>query len=167
MTMADISGEFPTIIGSDARFKGELSFDKGVRIEGTFEGQIKSKGSLHVAEGAKVQADVEAASMDVEGECKGNILISEKLHLLATAKMEGDIRTNRLEIADGAIFVGNVAVGQSATEGPARRPATPSPSVVTSTPHPREPGVKPTQTHSVDGSQQRPRTQEMRVPANQ
>lgn len=166
MTMADISGEFPTIIGSDARFKGELSFEKGVRIEGTFDGQIKSKGSLHVAEGAKVQADVEAASMDVEGECKGNILISEKLHLLATAKMEGDIRTNRLEIADGAIFVGNVAVGQSATEAPARRPAMGTSGTVTPTPQSREPGGKPTQTQSTDGSQSRPRTQEMRVPAN-
>ncbi|HWL95098.1 MAG TPA: polymer-forming cytoskeletal protein [Phycisphaerae bacterium] len=118
--MAEQNGEFPTVIGADAKFKGEISFDKGVRIEGAFEGQIKSKGNLHIAEGAQVSANVEAASVTIEGECKGNLTVSEKLHLMATARMEGDMRTNRLEIADGAIFVGNVIVGNSSGGGSSR-----------------------------------------------
>ena len=121
--MVDVNGEFPTVIGTDARFKGEVVFDKGLRIEGAFEGNIKSKGTLHIAEGAKVAADVEAANVKVEGECKGNLLVSEKLHLLATAKMEGDLRTNRLEITDGAMFTGHVVTGQAATEKPFSRPS--------------------------------------------
>jgi cytoskeletal protein CcmA (bactofilin family) len=123
LTMADTNGEFPTVIGADARFKGELSFEKGVRIDGSFDGHIKSKGTLHVAEGAKVAANIEAGNVKIEGECKGNLTVSEKLHLLATARMEGDLRATRLEIADGAIFIGNVAVGQAAAETPFRRPA--------------------------------------------
>jgi cytoskeletal protein CcmA (bactofilin family) len=119
--MTDFNGEYPTVIGPDAKFKGELAFDAGVRIEGHFDGQIKSKGTLHVAEGASVSANVEAMNVTVEGECKGNIVVSEKLQLLATARMEGDLRVNRLEIADGAIFVGNVVVGQAAAEQPTRR----------------------------------------------
>ncbi|HUN81401.1 MAG TPA: polymer-forming cytoskeletal protein [Phycisphaerae bacterium] len=118
-----MNGEFPTIIGADAKFKGELSFDKGVRVEGTFSGHIKSKGTLHIAEGARVDAQsIEAANVKVEGECKGNVFVSEKLHLMATAKVEGDLRTTRLEIADGAIFSGNVVVGQGAAEAGNRRP---------------------------------------------
>jgi cytoskeletal protein CcmA (bactofilin family) len=120
--MADTNSEFPTIIGSDAKFKGELTFERGVRIDGSFDGQIKSKGTLHVAEGAKVAANVEAGNIKIEGECKGNLSASEKLHLMATAKMEGDLRATRLEIADGAIFVGNVTVGQGAADSAARRP---------------------------------------------
>lgn len=120
--MADVNGEFPTVIGTDARFKGEMAFDKGVRIEGSFEGNIKSKGLLHIAESAKVAADVEAANIKVEGECKGNLLVSEKLHLLPTAKVEGDLRTNRLEISDGAMFTGHVVTGQAAAEKPFNRP---------------------------------------------
>ena len=106
------SGEFPTIIGSDASFKGEMSFEKALRIDGGFEGQIKSKGILLIAEGAKVAADIEASNIKLEGECKGNVTATEKLQLMATAKMEGDLRVTRLEIADGAIFIGNVIVGQ-------------------------------------------------------
>lgn len=106
-------GEYPTVIGADAKFKGEMTFDKSVRIDGSFDGQIKSKGSLHIAEGAMVTANIEAANLTIEGECKGNLNISEKLHLMSTARMEGDMKTNRLEIADGAIFAGNVIVGNS------------------------------------------------------
>jgi len=119
--MADIQGDTPTIIGADANFKGELTFDKAVRIDGNFEGQIRSKGSLTISEGAKVVASVEAGSVKLEGECKGNLFASEKLQLMSTAKMEGDIRATRLEIADGAIFIGNVSVGSAATSGEARR----------------------------------------------
>lgn len=163
--MAEMNGEYPTVIGTDAKFKGELSFEKGVRIEGSFEGQIRSKGTLHVAEGAQVSATVEAMNVKIEGECKGNIIVSEKLQLLATAKMEGDLRTNRLEIADGAIFVGNVVVGQLATEAaqprraPARGGAVAQPGEPVHDPSQAQPKAQP---HAAP----RPRSQDMRIPAN-
>ena len=163
--MSDVNGEFPTVIGADAKFKGELSFDKGVRIEGFFDGQIVSKGMLHIAEGATVTANVEAANVRVEGQCKGNLVVSEKLHLLATAKMEGDLRANRLEIADGAIFVGNVIVGQHAGEASGRRPATPGGGTPAPGPKPAiQQSSKPDPTQSPEG--QRPRPQEIRVGPN-
>lgn len=162
--MAEMNGEFPTIIGSDARFKGELSFDKGVRIEGGFDGHIKSKGTLHVAEGAKVSANIEASNVKVEGECKGNLIVSEKLHLLATAKVEGDLRTTRLEINDGAIFVGNVIVGQAAAEAAQRRAA---PSVESHSTPSASPDVSRMSPGSPPGMvRQAPRPAEIRVPAN-
>src|SRR5262249_13701139 len=109
LIMADMNGEFPTVIGADAKFKGEMTFEKGVRIEGAFRSHIKSKGTSHIAEGARVDAqEIEESNVKVEGECKGNLFVAEKLPLMSTAKMEGDLRTTRLEIADGAIFVGNV-----------------------------------------------------------
>lgn len=160
--MAD-NGDFPTIIGADARFKGELSFDRGVRIDGAFDGHIKSKGSLHVAEGAKVAANIEASNVRVEGDCRGNFVVSEKLHLMATAKVEGDLRTTRLEIADGAIFSGNVVVGQTAMEAPVRRTASevsinPSPDVARMPTHPSAAAPAP-------APRPVPRPQEIRIPA--
>ena len=157
--MADMNGEFPTVIGSDAKFKGELSFDKGVRIEGGFDGHIKSKGTLHVAEGAKISANVEAANVKIEGECKGNLVVTEKLHLLATAKVEGDLRTTRLEINDGAIFVGNVTVGQAAAEAAQRRSMSSSDTGPSDSPR-----VAPQPSPGV--VRQTPRPAEIRVPAN-
>jgi len=165
--MSEPNSEFPTVIGPDARFKGELTFDKGVCVEGQFEGQIQSKGTLHVAEGASVTASIQAANVKVEGACKGNLNVSEKLHLLATAKVEGDLRTNRLEIADGAIFIGNVVVGQASPEPTVRRPeganATPTPH--SSSPTQRDP-LKIGQPPMAPGSSTlpKPRSPEVHVP---
>ena len=55
--MADANQEFPTILGPDATFKGELSFEKGMRLQGKFEGKINSPGRLHIAREAKLAAD--------------------------------------------------------------------------------------------------------------
>ncbi len=157
--MAEIDGEFPTVIGADAKFKGELSFEKGVRIEGGFDGHIASKGSLYLAEGAKVTANIEAANVRVEGECKGNLVVSEKLHLLATARMEGDLRTNRLEINDGAIFVGNVVVGQQAAQAQRR----PSVSTDAASREPQKAAGPQPQTGPATPQAPKPRPQELRV----
>lgn len=166
--MSEPSSEFPTVIGPDARFKGELSFDTGVRVEGKFEGQIQSKGTLHIAEEATITATVQAANVKVEGECKGNLDVSEKLHLLATAKVHGDLRTNRLEIADGAIFIGNVVVGQAAPEPVVRRPEGMHTSVTpqSSVPTHRDP-AKIGQPPMAPGnaSMPKPRSPELHVPA--
>ncbi len=105
------SGDFTTIIGADAVFKGELKFEKSVRHLGRFEGQIVTKGHLLVAEGSKLSGDVAAASIDVQGEVKGNLKISGKASLTSTARLEGDLQTARLEVADGAVFIGRCVLG--------------------------------------------------------
>ena len=68
--MAENQGgnDFPTIIGPDASFKGELTFEKGLRLMGKFEGKINAGGRLHVAREARMAADVEGAAIVVEGE---------------------------------------------------------------------------------------------------
>ncbi len=166
--MSDFNGEFPTVLGEDARFKGELSFDKGVRLEGQFDGQIRSKGMLHIAESARVSADIEAANVKIEGQCKGNLAVAEKLQLLSTARLEGDLRTNRLEIADGAIFVGKVVVGQAAAAAEQLTRRT-SPAEAAPLGQPREGFREPTKVGpppmSPGAGVPRPRPHDVHVPA--
>lgn len=157
--MTDANGEYPTVIGPDAMFKGELTFEKSARIEGGFEGRIRSKGSLLVGEGAKIVADIEAANVRLEGECKGNVVVTEKLQLMATAKLEGDLRTTRLEIADGAIFLGNVTVGQPLSDTNTRRTPAPTLESSSSSSAPRDPGRTSQSPGQATGS--RPRPQEV------
>ena len=49
--------EFPTVLGPDAKFKGELSFEKGMRVMGQFEGKITTPGRIHIAKEAKINTD--------------------------------------------------------------------------------------------------------------
>lgn len=118
--MADTGQEFPTIIGQDASFKGELTFEKGLRLVGKFEGKINTAGKLHIAREAKMQADVEASAIIVEGDVRGNLAASERIELKATARYEGDLRASKLVVDEGAVFSGHVMVGPEASKG---RPA--------------------------------------------
>ena len=114
----DTDNEFPTVIGPDAKFKGELSFEKGVKHLGQFEGTIQSKGHLVIAEGAKLAGDVTAGSVDVQGEVKGNLNASSKVRLTQTARLEGDLHTAKLEVQEGAVFVGRCVVGRNGVTPP-------------------------------------------------
>lgn len=118
--------EFPTVIGPDAKFKGELTFEKSVQVLGSFEGQITTKGKLEVANGAVIQADIEAGSISVEGEVQGNMAAGDLIELKQSAKLKGDLRCSRLIVTDGASFVGHCNVGNGvvsktpAPQGPAK-----------------------------------------------
>jgi cytoskeletal protein CcmA (bactofilin family) len=117
--MADSSPqEYPTIIGPDASFKGELTFDKGMRIHGRFEGKITSPGRVHVAKEAKLQADVEAGAVLVEGEVHGNLSAGDRIELKNSARYEGDLRASKLIVEEGAVFSGHVCVGPEAIKTP-------------------------------------------------
>jgi len=112
--------DFPTILGPDATFKGELSFEKGMRLHGKFEGKITTPGRVHVAREARLQADVEAGSITVEGEVRGNLLAGDRIELKTSARYEGDLTASKLIVEEGAAFHGHVTVGPEAAKN---RPA--------------------------------------------
>ena len=116
--MADTSPnqEFPTILGPDATFKGELSYEKGMRLHGKLEGKINTPGRLHIAKEAKMQADVDAGAITVEGDVHGNLSANDRVELKQSARYEGDLRSSRLVVDEGAILVGHVTVGPDAVK---------------------------------------------------
>jgi cytoskeletal protein CcmA (bactofilin family) len=109
--------ETPTILGPDAVFKGEITFEKGMKLLGRFEGKITSGGRVHVAKEAKMQADVDAGTVFIEGEVKGNLTCSDRIELKGSARYEGDLKTARLVVDEGAVFSGHVTVGPDAIKG--------------------------------------------------
>lgn len=112
--MADQKGEFPTTLGADAVFTGKLTFEKGVRLLGKFDGEIISEGQLLVANGAMLTGDVKAGSVHVEGDVKGNLSAKGKIQLASSARLEGDVQAAKLEVAEGAMLVGRCVIGTNA-----------------------------------------------------
>jgi cytoskeletal protein CcmA (bactofilin family) len=121
---AGTPAEFPTVIGADAVFKGELHFEKGVRVDGRIEGKVATKGHLAVSQGGHLQADVEAGSIIVEGEVKGNLTAGDRVELRKSARLKGDITASKLLVAEGAAFVGHCSIGPEAQKSPAPTPPT-------------------------------------------
>jgi cytoskeletal protein CcmA (bactofilin family) len=109
--MADTSSDFGTIIGADARFKGDLSFDSSAKVLGQIEGSIASKGIVHVAGGSVCKASVNAKEVAVEGHIEGNVNASDRVELKPKGRITGDIVATRMSMADGASIVGHCRIG--------------------------------------------------------
>jgi cytoskeletal protein CcmA (bactofilin family) len=123
--MAADHNEFSTVLGPDVFFKGELSFEKGVRLQGKLEGSVRTPGKLHIEREAKVQADVNAGSVAVEGQVRGNMTVSDRVELKATADYEGDLQASKLTVEEGAVFKGHVTVGPGAVKSTGGRVESP------------------------------------------
>ena len=115
--------EYPTVIGADAVFKGELSFEGSVRIDGKFEGGIKTQGSVYVSQSGKVKAEVSAGSVTVDGAIEGNVISEGRVQLNATSKLKGDVMAGKLQVAEGATWSGRCEVGPSAGKAAPASPA--------------------------------------------
>ncbi|WP_319560895.1 polymer-forming cytoskeletal protein [Marispirochaeta sp.] len=99
--------EIPTTtLGNATSFSGDLNFETSLRIEGRYSGKIESPGTLHIAPGAKVEADITVGAVVVAGTVIGNITASQRLEIEATGTVIGNIATPKLKVAEGVSFRG-------------------------------------------------------------
>ena len=111
------SQDYGTIIGADANFKGEITFDSAAKVLGKFEGSIKAKGKVYIADGSQCKASVEAKEIAVEGRVEGNIEATDRLEVKPTGQIQGDIVAARMTMADGASLDGHVRIGANGQAG--------------------------------------------------
>lgn len=103
-----------TIMGPNTHFKGTLTYEGSVRIDGKFDGKIETNGSLVIGEGATVKADVIAGRAVVSGHLHGNIEASESVEVLPTGRIFGDILTPELQLSRGVTLEGNCVINRRA-----------------------------------------------------
>jgi cytoskeletal protein CcmA (bactofilin family) len=115
--MAETKPKEITVIGPDAKFKGEMSFDGTARVLGSFEGTINAGGDIEIGPTAKCKAAIDAGQIVLDGVVEGNVTGREKVQLSANAKLHGDLIAKTLVIAEGAAFVGHCRVGPDAANG--------------------------------------------------
>lgn len=96
------------ILDVDARMQGTIVFKDPVnlRINGSFEGKLETRGSLTVGENANVQADIQGDKMVIAGKVTGNLTARTSISLIPPAVIRGNIRTPVLSIAEGAVLDG-------------------------------------------------------------
>jgi cytoskeletal protein CcmA (bactofilin family) len=96
-------------IGQSIVFKGELSGDEDLEIDGQVEGSVKlTNNELTVGANGNLKADVTAKSVVVVGRVHGNLTATERIEIQATGIVDGDIRAPRLVIQEGAVLNGGI-----------------------------------------------------------
>lgn len=100
-----------TTLGAGVTFRGQLSFERFLRIDGSFEGELLSQGKVVVGPTGKVKADLNLREAIIEGEVVGNITVQERLELRGQASIIGDIQASALCVDEGVSIQGHLLVG--------------------------------------------------------
>ncbi|MFH0960780.1 MAG: polymer-forming cytoskeletal protein [Pseudomonadota bacterium] len=106
-------------LGSQTEFAGKLSFSGIVHLDGHFEGEIISRGTLVVGADSIVHAEIHSNILKVSGEVHGDITATEKIELFPYAKVFGHLKTPSLVIEEGVIFEGTCSMASFQPEMPA------------------------------------------------
>ena len=100
-----------TLLGKGVDFKGIVSFDGTVRIDGRVVGEIYTTGTLIVGEHAVIEGIVSAGVVMNSGKINGIITATEKVQILKSGILVGDIRTPVIAIEEGSHFHGVCDMG--------------------------------------------------------
>jgi len=101
-----VGKETLTFLARGFEFKGTLTFEGTVRIDGTVSGEIRSNGTIILGEHAVVEGDVSAGTVVSGGKINGNVMATEKVHLLSTAALQGDVMAPLVQLDEGVRFHG-------------------------------------------------------------
>ena len=94
-------------ISAGTVIKGEILSPTDIRIDGTFEGRVQSKGRVVVGESAVIKGDIVCENVDLWGKVEGNLFVKDTLSLKEGCVVDGNLHIRRLAVELGATFNGN------------------------------------------------------------
>jgi cytoskeletal protein CcmA (bactofilin family) len=119
------SGDLSGFLDQGTIIKGDLAFEESLRIDGKFEGTIRSGKSLIVGETADVNAEIDVEALYISGRLRGSARASRRVELSSSARVQSDLTTSVLVVEEGAIFEGRCSMQKEKIPGPreVERPA--------------------------------------------
>ena len=99
-------GSLNGFLDQGSHFKGELSFEDTLRIDGKFEGTIRSANQLIIGETAEVDADIQVGSVSIDGTVRGTVVAKSKIEIHPHGKVFAQLKAPVLKIEEGALFQG-------------------------------------------------------------
>ncbi|MHC1773130.1 MAG: polymer-forming cytoskeletal protein [Flexilinea sp.] len=97
-----------SVLGPGINWRGNLRGSGGIRIEGTFEGEIQIRGMVVVGETGRVTCmNLRANTVVVAGTVRGNIT-AERLEIRSTGRVWGDVSVVGFSTEEGAFLRGQV-----------------------------------------------------------
>ncbi len=94
-------------ISAGTVIKGEILSPGDIRIDGTFEGRLQSKGRVVIGETAVIKGDILCDNVDLWGKVEGNIYVKDTLALKEGCVVNSNLHIKRLSVELGATFNGN------------------------------------------------------------
>ncbi len=86
--------------------KGEIYSQYDLRVDGTFEGKLHSKGRVVVGENAVVSGEIVCDNVDLWGKFSGELFVKDTLVLKSGCSVGGSINVRRFMVELGSEFNG-------------------------------------------------------------
>ena len=115
-TTTETGESVSAFVGKGVEFKGAITYNGTVQIDGVLDGEIHTDGVLLVGEEAVITAKVTAGTIVCEGKITGEILAKEKIKLRAPAVVSGGVKTPTLSIEEGVLINGTLEMTQGVRE---------------------------------------------------
>jgi len=103
--------EINAFLGAGTNYQGKLHFQGAVRIDGNFQGEVVSDGTLVVGQEAVVEGQIKVGQLVLSGNIQGEVEAKSKVVLHKTANLQGNIRTPVLVVEEGAVLEGQLLMG--------------------------------------------------------
>ncbi len=110
-------------VGKGVEFKGTITYNGTVRIDGHLDGEIHTDGTLLVGEEAVLTAKVSAGTVISKGKITGDIAAKEKVRLLSPAILNGSVKAPTLSMEEGVLFNGTSEMARAEVRELAREAA--------------------------------------------
>lgn len=112
-TQQEDQDESVSVIDRFSKFDGTFHSTRDLRVEGEVKGTIDCKGTLHIAQGANVNAKIEAENISVAGDLDGDVNCKGRLQILPSGRVRGKINTVTLVINEGAFYEGELEMASA------------------------------------------------------
>jgi cytoskeletal protein CcmA (bactofilin family) len=102
-----------SVLGPTLKFRGELSAQEDLVVQGSVEGSITHTQSLTIGTDGSMKGDIRARVIVVDGKVDGDLYATESVSIRATARVKGNVFAPRVGITEGAFFQGQVEMQPS------------------------------------------------------
>ena len=89
-------------VGKGVKFKGIISYNGTIRIDGELEGEIQTDGILLIGEEAHISANISAGTIICSGKITGDVKAAKRVTLHSPAVLIGSVETPTLSMEEGA-----------------------------------------------------------------
>lgn len=100
-----------SLIDSKCKFVGNISFEGGMQVNGTLNGNVIGEGAdavLIIEDGASITGRVEAENLIIDGIVNGPVVGKGSVVIRKNGKVKGNVAYGRIQMEDGACVEGQL-----------------------------------------------------------
>ncbi len=97
-----------SVLGPTLKFRGELSAQEDLIVQGSIEGSITHTQNLTIGTDGSMRGDIRARVIVIDGKVDGDLYATESVTIRTTARVKGNVFAPRVAISDGAFFQGQI-----------------------------------------------------------